>query len=273
MDSQNVENWKVLPAPPGYETVWWPTFCGDQLAAEVEDTQGELPRWIYFLNPAQDTVTPFSPPGSPAESGVPRCSPDNRFIAYTVNWSGNWVLTVAEPTKDKKVFEADRDTNVFISGYASWTSNDYDIFSMATFDNGFSVIRKTTDFDRNTTSDMTPRTVVNGENLTDVKYPAISPDGHYLATHCKTSKTVLYLCITDLFTGQTVLLHHIQSKKVGGQAMPGATPMWSGDGEWIYFSSAERDNWDIFRIRLDGSDLQNLTESWPSNEMMPALQR
>ncbi|MEA3439860.1 MAG: inactive serine/threonine-protein kinase VRK3 [Chloroflexota bacterium] len=29
--------------------------------------------------------------------------------------------------------------------------------------------------------------------------------------------------------------------------------------------------WDIFRIRPDGSDLQNLTPDWTSNELMPAL--
>ncbi len=272
MDSANPNSWQVLPSPLGYETVWWPTFCGSQVAVEVEDAQQELPRWIYYLDPVQQTSASFSPPGSPAELGVPRCSPDNRFMAYTVNWSGNWVLTIAEPAIDKKVFEASRETNVFISGYVTWAQTQIDILSMATFQNGFSVIQKTTDFERDTTIELPLRTTVDGQTLTDVKYPALSPDGHSLATHCKTSRTVLYLCLTDLSTYQTTLLQRVHSEKVGGRVMPGSTPMWSADGEWIYFASSEQSNWDIYRIRPDGSDLQNLTESWPSNEMMPALQ-
>jgi Tol biopolymer transport system component len=47
--------------------------------------------------------------------------------------------------------------------------------------------------------------------------------------------------------------------------------MWSSDGEWIYFSSAMDSDLDIFRVRPDGTDLQNMTPDWTSNEIMPAL--
>jgi len=49
------------------------------------------------------------------------------------------------------------------------------------------------------------------------------------------------------------------------------TAMWSGDGLWIYFASAADGDWDIYRVRPDGSELQNLTAEWDSNELMPAL--
>jgi Tol biopolymer transport system component len=48
--------------------------------------------------------------------------------------------------------------------------------------------------------------------------------------------------------------------------------MWSVDGQWIYFASAEDGDWDIYRIRPNGGDLKNLTNAWESNEIMPALQ-
>jgi Tol biopolymer transport system component len=51
-----------------------------------------------------------------------------------------------------------------------------------------------------------------------------------------------------------------------------ATATWSADGQWIYYASANGGDWDIFRIHPDGSGMENLTSSWPSNEMMPALQ-
>jgi Tol biopolymer transport system component len=47
---------------------------------------------------------------------------------------------------------------------------------------------------------------------------------------------------------------------------------WSADGQWLYFASAFDGDWDIYRIRLDGSGMQNLTEDWgSSNEVNPAL--
>jgi Tol biopolymer transport system component len=50
-----------------------------------------------------------------------------------------------------------------------------------------------------------------------------------------------------------------------------ATAMWSGDNQWIYFSSEDGGDWDIFRMRPDGSGLENLTQDWASNELTPAL--
>ncbi|MBN1164868.1 MAG: PD40 domain-containing protein [Candidatus Krumholzibacteriota bacterium] len=36
-------------------------------------------------------------------------------------------------------------------------------------------------------------------------------------------------------------------------------PCWSADGNWIYFSSVRSGNWDIWRISLDGTQLQQVT--------------
>jgi Tol biopolymer transport system component len=58
---------------------------------------------------------------------------------------------------------------------------------------------------------------------------------------------------------------------VQSKDMP-STAMWSSDGQWIYFSSVDGGDWDIFRIHPDGSGMENLTADWPSNELVPALQ-
>lgn len=46
------------------------------------------------------------------------------------------------------------------------------------------------------------------------------------------------------------------------------TPSWSSDGQWIYFSANREGNFDIYRMRWDGTDIIRLTsdardEFWP----------
>lgn len=267
MDSENTADWMVLPLPAGYDYAWWPTFCGENIAAEVVDEGGALPRWIYLLNPERDEATQWDPPGKPAEVSVPRCSGDNRFMGYTFNREGTWILAVAELSREKKVYQSPDDPNVFISGYVSWPQVNYDFYAMVTFRSGFSTIRQTIDFDVPSTHDVLGSSIL----VQDAKYPGISPDGSKLAFHCKTNN-VLYLCLQDLATREIKTIQRIIMHTVQGQVMPGATPMWSADDEWIYFSSADLSNWDIYRIHPDGSGVENLTKDWKTNEMMPAMQ-
>jgi Tol biopolymer transport system component len=66
-------------------------------------------------------------------------------------------------------------------------------------------------------------------------------------------------------------LHTIVRKNASGAAIQPSTA-WSADGLWIYFASAEDGDWDIYRIRPNGSGLENLTSDWgSSDEIMPAL--
>jgi Tol biopolymer transport system component len=58
-------------------------------------------------------------------------------------------------------------------------------------------------------------------------------------------------------------------KQVDRKEAP-ASAAWSSDGKWVYFSSSISGSWDIYRMRPDGSMIQNLTEDWPSDELMPA---
>ena len=50
-------------------------------------------------------------------------------------------------------------------------------------------------------------------------------------------------------------------------AMAGAvTPAWSTDGKWIAFASNHEGNYDIYRVRPDGSELTRITSS-PEQEL------
>ena len=79
------------------------------------------------------------------------------------------------------------------------------------------------------------------------------------------------MCLWDVSSASSSTLYAITYVRLDGLPVP-ASPAWSADGEWIYFPSAEDGDWDIYRIRPDGSGLENITPDWPSNELMPALQ-
>lgn len=48
------------------------------------------------------------------------------------------------------------------------------------------------------------------------------------------------------------------------------TPSWSPDGQWIYFSSNREGNYDVYKMRWDGSDAVRLTTD-PRDEFWPRL--
>jgi serine/threonine protein kinase len=244
------ENTVSLPRPSGYEVAWWPWFCGDQIATEVHDTNGSNPQWIYMLGLDGDTSTKWNPPGSPNHLGVPRCSTDAKYMAYSADESGSWKLYVADIAGHQASLFDDNP----LSGYVSWSADNYDFLSMSKIDQF--VIRKTEDMNSGST-----KTIAQG------KYPVLSPNGKYMAYICGTN---LDLCVKEFSTGKSTTLYSIKYERINDVRVP-ASPAWSADGEWIYFASADDGDWDIYRIRPDGDDIQNLTQNWDSsNELMPA---
>jgi Tol biopolymer transport system component len=49
-----------------------------------------------------------------------------------------------------------------------------------------------------------------------------------------------------------------ESRIVAGEAS-NEQPTWSPDGEWIAFQSNRSGKWQVYRMRVDGTDLLQLT--------------
>jgi serine/threonine protein kinase len=256
MDTQNPGNYVGLPIPPGYNRSWWPTYCGGRIATEVQDDTKKNPQWIYILDPSAGSSDSLTPGGSAAALGVPRCSPDGAYMAISINVNKVWTMWAG----DLSGAQFNQLYKNPAWGYASWPLLNNNFYFMGrTAKNDFS-IGQAQGFPAQATSD---KEIIPS----NAKYPAISPDGHILAYMCNNSSN---LCIWDMNTGDTVKVP-LKYAKVGNTGIP-ATAMWSADRQWIYFSSVDGGDWDIFRIHPDGSGLENMTADWPSNELMPALQ-
>lgn len=102
--------------------------------------------------------------------------------------------------------------------------------------------------------------------------PTWSPDGQYIAF------TVSYLSDdgsrrADLYRLRVVddalLQANLQPELVFTNGGFIRDPSWSPDGQWIAFSSELAGNSDIFRVEVNGSTVQQLTDS-PSSERWPA---
>ena len=258
MDTNNPGNYIPLPIPSGYNWSWWPSFCGDRIATEVQDTSSssKYPQWIYLLDPVNGSVDQLNVPESPSGLGVPRCSPDGKYISFSIYKDKNWSLRVAQLSGT----QASPVTSPPGFGYATWPASNYDFF--------FMLLNKDKSFSIYKALNFLPSGGRKSQEIISIgKYPAISPDGQYLVYVCEVTK----LCLRDLNAGQTTKIATLSYVKVKSRDIP-ASPMWSSDGQWIYFSSVDGGDWDIFRIHPDGSGLENLTADWSSNEVMPALQ-
>ena len=135
-----------------------------------------------------------------------------------------------------------------------------------TYDGGFKILYTES---YGTPQAALPGSTDRGERIEDAKHPALSPDGHQLAFHCLVNN-IRYICLSDMGSNTAKKLRRIEQDKINGQSIDSSC-MWSGDGNWIYFSSSEDGDWDIYRIRPDGDDVKNITANWHSNEYMPAL--
>jgi Tol biopolymer transport system component len=256
MDTQDHSSWIDLALPVGYERAWWPSFCGSYIAGEVIDRDGGSPQWIYLADPETDWTSFWEPEASGSRLGVPRCSPDGEYLAYSASSGTQWNLFSARFDGSAAILiDAEGYT-----GYASWLSDNSRLYSMAGGSVTPFIIRYVTNVRQS--SDLNIVTVTSG------KYPAVSPDGSLVAYICGDE---LSLCLWDVSNASISILHPITYVRLDGLPVP-ASPAWSVDGEWIYFPSAEDGDWDIYRIRPDGSELENITPDWPSNELMPALQ-
>jgi Tol biopolymer transport system component len=223
----------------------------------VQDTNSSTknPQWIYLINPVDGATERLTISENADMLGVPRCSPDGNYIAFSILQKKVWSMRIAQLSGS----QANTINSLDAIGYASWQASNSDFFFMD----------KAKTFSISKVSNFPASGVSNSQEiLSNAKYPAISPDGNFLAYACE---SVNKLCVRNLSVSQTATLVSLNYTKVNDRQMP-ATSMWSSDGQWIYYSSSESGKWDIFRIHPDGSGLENMTTGWSSNELVPALQ-
>ena len=176
-------------------------------------------------------------------------------MAYSAGSGSDWDLIISDLAGTNS-YVLDNNN---LSGYASWYPDDNQMFSMAHIEGVFNI--------RYSIGLLSGSPSIT--SYVPGKYPAVSPNGNYLAYMCGEN---LNLCLRDLRTGSEQTLYTIEYLRINDVRMP-SNPVWSADGQWIYFSSANSGDWDIYRIHSNGSGLENLTDDWgSSNELTPAYQ-
>ncbi len=251
MDPNHPKDWKQVPDPTGYPNIWWPSFCGSQMAVEA---WGKDPQWIYFINPNGNKAQRLDPPNSSDALGIPRCSPDGQNIAYSARKNGTWSVAIAALADFHLVVQLPNPQGATLNGNVSWSQGPI-FFSMIQTGDTFQILSYL-----NFNSP--------GNIILQGKYPAASPNGREVAFDDRGNGRI---ALFNLDSGSLTTLHSINNIAINGEFPPEGAPVWSPDGQWIYFTSADSGNIDIYRIHPDGSGLQDLTKGWSSNEVTPAV--
>ncbi|HLA45296.1 MAG TPA: DUF5050 domain-containing protein, partial [Aggregatilineales bacterium] len=98
-----------------------------------------------------------------------------------------------------------------------------------------------------------------------------STGGVILTAWSPDSQSIAYV---DPPRSDGVQLHLMRSDGSESRALSPAfeaisTPLWSSDGDWLYFTAQRNQQSDLYRVRVDGTDLQNLTATPLMNERFP----
>jgi Tol biopolymer transport system component len=237
------------PTEEGYTNVLWPTFCGNEIAVEVSGSQ---PQWIYIYDIDSKEWRRLSGPSNADRLGVPRCSPDASLIAYSYHAPDtpvtNWPALIVNYRTGNPVSRPA--SGLELDSHISWPRSMNGFFFWARSSSGDYIYQSSGG---------------SAVRYDGGDYPAVSPDGRYLAYNSGTK-----LLLKEIGSSTEKLIDALSPKSITGSIYMG-TPAWSGDGEWIYFASAKDGDADIYRVRRDGSGMENLTEDWPSNEFEPAV--
>ncbi|MFM8322147.1 MAG: hypothetical protein ACKOC5_14640 [Chloroflexota bacterium] len=257
LDPSAPTEWLAVPLPADYESAGWPSFCGEQVAFEVEDRQLNLPRWIYLFQPPTGELERLAFAGQePERAYSPGCSPSGAFMTVSTMLNNRWSLSLLERSTGEVRYQTPGAAYAQF-GFASWTVAEDRFAWLGIKGNGLFDINLTVLQD----SSGQTRRVLEG------KHPAISPDGSRLAYFCG---NLSYLCIAGWPSGDLLVQMPVSYfKQINKKDVP-ASAAWSADGQWVYFSSSLTGNWDIYRMHPDGSQVQNLTEGSQADEWMPA---
>jgi Tol biopolymer transport system component len=261
---------REIPLPPGYEFVRWPSWCGDRLYIEVADVDRIQPQRIYIVDPFMGTEEMWQPPVPGfGNLGTPACTSDGKSLAYAVFRDGRYQLEVLDLQNYRLTFSTVSIEDVHF-GNPTWSSDAGELLFMGFLEDMYSLWRVSADTGREP-NELSLSKTVDGGTIYECLYPSLSPDGLRVAFIC--SMDDWRLCVHNLTTWQTQWLHKVSASYIEGTLSSPGTPSWSSDGEWILFATEDDGDRDIYRIRPDGSGLENLTPDWPGTELMPAWRR
>lgn len=259
MDPENPEDVRRVPFPAEYEIVSQPTFCGGRLAFEAADRSLNLPTWVFLYDLQADDLQPVAiAAGAPERMSQPRCSPDGRFLAVTTFQAG--LRSLSFINLDDGTIAAQIPAGDYANlGFATWPQAGDVVVWMGVRSSGY--------FDINSTTSILAVPPGQTKMLAQGKYPAISPDGSRLGFFCG---NLLNLCMAAYPSLELLFRIPVSYfKQINKKDVP-ATAAWTADGQWLYYSSSILGNWDVYRMHPDGSQIQNLTEAWTSDEFLPA---
>lgn len=254
-DPDEPDNWSKLANPTGFDRSWWPTFCGSWVLFESNASGNN--QWIYSVDTQTNDISAWGPPETTDWLGVPRCSADNRYIAYSTHPDSNhYELRIADENNQaifRMMHDYSRASNAFISGYVTFSLDSTRFVSIAN-------PSRDSRYEMYVTDNFTTTRYIG-----DGMYAAISPDGEKVAFNCEGNTNI---CVSDISGKNITKVVSIKGKS----GIPSGTPVWSPDGEWIYYASAADGDFDIYRIQLSVSRIENLTNNTNSNEVTPAVQ-
>jgi TolB protein len=105
------------------------------------------------------------------------------------------------------------------------------------------------------------RAAFTGSDELEDGAPAWSPDGRQIAFHSNRGGEHA-ICTIDVETTigvQPWLVDPESGEEKPLVDMPGSSPEWSPDGEWLVFERQERSGWFLSLVRPDGTGLRQLT--------------
>jgi TolB protein len=225
------------------------------------------------------------------ENAYPRLSTDGKRILYQSNRTGTWQLFIMDiATKKQTRLTTDAFNNNFVDwsadnqwvAFVSDRDGNEEIYRMKT--DGTGIERLTTDPERDIHPYFSPdgkyllfnSTRANGSldvyrmTLADKKVERITDSlmEETCARYSPDMKLMVYLrndalsddvAVMDVATGTVRNL-------TNNPAVVDGWPMFSNDGQWIYFSTMETGQHSIRRIHPDGTGEETMTDAAPGEE-------
>ncbi|QHT67690.1 hypothetical protein GXP67_14145 [Rhodocytophaga rosea] len=225
------------------------------------------------------------------ENAYPRLSKDGKRILYQSNRTGTWqlyVMTVADKSQQRLT------NDTFNNNFPDWSADNEWIAFVSDRDGNEEIYLMK--------PDGTSLKRLTQDTSRDI-HPYFSPDRKYLLFNSDREGPSLDIYRYTLETGQTERLIHSSDEETCARYSPDMKtlvllknnqlsddiflvdasskaltnlsntpnvyhgwPVFSADGQWIYYSSMEKGTYSIYRIKPDGTAKQQLTKTKSGEE-------